>query len=1406
MKPTKSKDIAVKTNKKLSQSKPKDPKPTGLTEKSEPRPRRERKSKDFSSRKMEDEPTKKPSATSHTEGKVSDKQKPKKERYKDKGKNPRNGPKGSLPVVPPVSPPLNPPTSGGPPKTPPSGGPNPPNTGGPVVGGKTTPNPQFFSISQWAQNVTVDVNQNDKPLMAFVLNNGLEHHPKKVMDANSHSISAFCRLYAQLFFLRAVGKNKRHMDILSWFGANRETKFNPQSHSVKASNLSISWSISPTVPVGGDEARNFHRTPFNRKIYDACVISDVYQAGVSPHRPLDPEWLLQLCEMVQDRSVYIIARKFEGEAGAEFYQNDGTSRTEGVWMRDRNQNIIFRPDASSPLYHPHPDINWLFQSRSYGGLAIAYQNTIGPFFIIKVTPEAILPIELIPNPPMQGKYVREMLSFSGNFSLVTYYVPFLKPFLSDSAKDTEIVYSRVIAAELAPKAALRSTAGYNLDTIMHSAQSSLEKDPEYLAIKQTFPEFASQIVRGTAYAALFKDREEKVFNLYQIKSTLMSTEQQLLDIRANKLEQDNYFPAYVLAATVGFIPPMIIGILKAFGMCKHVDVIKVFIEELIKLTPAGIIMPCYEFIKHKKILPFLMHLLTLGLQFFPIPLWLRFTISSNVHLLWNLLARNKGQLTLDEFRKVTDFICIGFAFMTGAHFAEGVHRLMRYGTNSVSKQIQTIWPSPQISPRKQQEEKGLMWQHFLRTIINGSFFTLFFLGRRFIIKNWDTLGPDVVVPAILYLDGSSPMLRRGVPENPLPVNVLLELPSKVVYKGITMVEKGFEFCKSLIKKYVPINFSSSGYTWEVAPMACDYFDYLPIGCLALLFGFLYKYFPVWKSKSPGSNHWSIFQEIRKTLKTYVVDDIGYEDITDNNILPPSQSLISTPPDNYRGSLKITLNGVELSAAEAMNITIQQEIPQSQNMIHCFLPTNALMYKPARTDHNLLVAITHRIHRPLELKFSVKTINARWKILGRLFSDMLLTIDSTLLPSIESIASKMGGMKKDRLLLAVKAVEEKGEYSKMKKEIHVKIDEIIKADGDLKPRAITNIDPKSQSLTLPWAYAAMEVLKRTFDGNKFKIGSTEFNFYIGSGMNAEQLAQLGERIRTEPTIAVAGDDSAASFFDSKTKRLRFVEADQTAFDQSEGEGALMLSALEWLSTIGVPWEIQQLWYAESCADYTSSGKTIKIKGKAGWQMPTGSSRTTVQNCVSTLIMYIHFFMNEFRFEDDVAAAGAELGFIVKAIHRQEFYGLTFLKGWWFPCKDRTVWLPLPSAILKLGKCMTNPTKIYKRTSYQISLQQIAYAISQSYSCVPDNYPILGPFLYKMRMLGLFSTNFDEQAYHYRPDLTGPSIEIDRDPIISLINQRYNIEVETIEKLILSIPKIPTFLFHPAFNLLKAVDYG
>jgi len=310
-------------------------------------------------------------------------------------------------------------------------------------------------------------------------------------------------------------------------------------------------------------------------------------------------------------------------------------------------------------------------------------------------------------------------------------------------------------------------------------------------------------------------------------------------------------------------------------------------------------------------------------------------------------------------------------------------------------------------------------------------------------------------------------------------------------------------------------------------------------------------------------------------------------------------------------------------------------------------------------------------------------------------------------------------------------------------IFLKGDEVLcpkEETGFLKPRTIKAVVPYIQASVALQIDSAIKVLKQAFRSS-YKINGVTCHFEMGSGKTA---SELGEWFTNSHDLLdfpdcvffiFAGDDTF--FMANLGGRKIYGEIDFSSFDRTQGVHALMAQYLV-LIDLGLDLRSIDFLIDSVIKPYYFEYKPLEIRDviKTPIQRSTGGPDTTIGNTLtnflSTLLFLTdskHLWLESFK---ELPAYQLSLGFYAKYNSSDSYLGLTFLKGSFFRTDDGNFcWLPLPSQVLKLGKMLNDPGKIFKHADGPMAWAMAAKALACSFGYVPYDYPILGPFLHKLK---------------------------------------------------------------------------
>ena len=523
----------------------------------------------------------------------------------------------------------------------------------------------------------------------------------------------------------------------------------------------------------------------------------------------------------------------------------------------------------------------------------------------------------------------------------------------------------------------------------------------------------------------------------------------------------------------------------------------------------------------------------------------------------------------------------------------------------------------------------------------------------------------------------------------------------------------------------------------------------------------------------------------------------------------------------------------------------------KNTVECdvFFPllvTNGLLWKPAVTPLNTVVALFFRTHRDPHVgfednpQFCLKARRQRWRSMGRLLAQWFFFVRERML-TIEECAKEMGKAGARLLQAALKLdegesaledlIDKQSKFRKSDETIpykEVAVDSVM-VFGEQRffiPRIITSYPTEDQVVLLPFARAVSDMLHMLGSFEEPVLlplhtakGVISLEIYYGGGLNSGALGRLGDRFLNSANIvlAVAGDDSLVSFgaHAGPLGVARYLENDFSMFDQSEDMGPLVECLREWGPAAGLSEQVIDILIRMCSSGYTIKWKNVHIKGEAGVQMGTGIAFTSVWNSINNIAAYLHFFRRLAAHDGDrfelVKTAMKEMGLKAKPVMTEEFLDVTFLKGWWLTDDEmKTHWFSLPSLIVKLGKAFNDPERVTKRKGRE-AYRMYARAVVLSLGTFPVNYPILGCFV--QRVLSLFAPdwqpNFPLVESWVRPVFDCAELsEIQYGQLIGKIERRYDLtdqDIDRVENLIGQIYDLPAFISDPAFLILRNVDY-
>jgi len=548
--------------------------------------------------------------------------------------------------------------------------------------------------------------------------------------------------------------------------------------------------------------------------------------------------------------------------------------------------------------------------------------------------------------------------------------------------------------------------------------------------------------------------------------------------------------------------------------------------------------------------------------------------------------------------------------------------------------------------------------------------------------------------------------------------------------------------------------------------------------------------------------------------------------TDTEVLPTTNPTLVAP--KIEGEMEIRVDGELVTAEQALELLSNP--PTATNRIFPVLITGSSLLQPANNEKNLLVALLYRLHKPTGLRELYDAFpmperhrltydecrDVAWDEVALMFAQVQLVPLPVDAETTWSEVRKKMGSRANRIMKAASALEQ-GETDCRGKEISLKWNETItqfKEFDDcvsIRPRAITNLHPSYHAACALISRDITKYFKALFYGLTIASQSSGkiMRLWYAAGYDAAGLDEIYRQIQgsTYVEVLACGDDTYVRMPDGTVNPY-----DVAMMDQCHSE-ASMGFYMGLLKLIGVPEDIRELLWEQCSCPYTICKGRLSVRGTAPFQLPTGFVQTTTCNTVQILMVFAFWHWTEC--DITIGMAAQSLGFkITDSEHINEV--ADFLKGWWVPAEEGMVWLPLPSAVIKLGKVMKNPIHMGMkrikgkkiRPPYHVAIAEVATEIALSLGHIPDNYPILGQLTKQLRFLGVVSdktmTGLSESVKPVRSP-----VNIRRSAVIAMMEIRYGLteaEIVQAELLIEKVQRLPAQVSHVVFDTLADVDYG
>lgn len=1243
--------------------------------------------------------------------------------------------------------------------------------------------PEFRDICDWASARKCVVSKADSKACDYMISLGWPVEPSSSRMSSLHPISHTAREIVVLKVLMTEGKNEKVLTVLDWYGSNRNQKLTPQHPPnglvqvgtgsrprwLRSSEaLCVRFVNAPDTPVQGDRGRSFgnKRVALHADdVFDYAMVQDVYFDSVDQDMALSTKTIRHLATMTRTGHVYLCVRLFAGEAGSDAY---GPDLEEGVWFRQQDGDILFSPDRATQPYPAHGDLHWL-QYRHYKGIDVTMLDKIGPYWLLRCTVGYDGGLELRNQVPLTPLITKEVINSHGPWVQFLLKTPVLRHlgmmsgYIRGDEKTVEVYVCHAVAGALNVIFSNRVPSGPMMDSVVHKTSSMLMARTDMQEIASRFPEVYREILYGTVFYAMYANRVKIADMMASLRSGFAEKEVKLIQSRAtaNVWSTMNNLAGvrrrqFLVAASAASV--FTVGFLWYKGYTPKN--LWNSIEWNVTRPLAQIVRVFFQASKRY---------MFSACDFLSTMTRLR-TVNDHVHK-DNIGVRFLRHPWGETYKKIENYIYEGIHDMSYQVASEN------YKANPSAYTQVSLIPG-QIDPNVEPHYGNYVHTMFLAPVYEE-------LCRWF-------------VPVIGEFIMGSEMAIHGIGGN---------------YVGAVGAFAFHTTMGSLHKRYSWKGlFAAMGLHIVWNTLVC--IQHTNVIMMNQIIAF---------ENLQAASLWDTFLSCRKLNLSYE-GAMGIATLPVGSTIPPYTSLASSGPEDFRGKIKIQVDNIDVTVETALDLLSVN--PREDNVIYPVLVTNGLLWEPANNEKNLLVAILWRTHQDpfVECDDSEKRWT-RWHSLSKDFSrcgifDRLVGN----LPTLAECAKLMG--KRGERILRADEMDQQGINTRLWKTISLKWNETLNIDKTLsevvtmKPRAIVNLDPIIHSRMSSYARACATILHERMNGQVHMWYGIPVRVFFAAGYTQKQLSSIVDVMGgTEVVLAVSGDDSVVCW-GSQAGILgleMYGECDQSQFDHTQDEGPQVIATDVWMSLMGLPRDFIDLCQYCCKAPYTARVGRLRVKGEAGVQMPTGITMTTVLNSLSTVFMYMWILKRQ---TSDIASAARELGFKTKYFGTEDVGQITFLRGWWRLSESgqRRVWMPLPSACLKLGKVLRDPIEICKykdpatrQTVWKTgpeAVRVVAFALASSYSTVPKNYPILGCFLHTLRRCGDKITHADlhQLDESWRPKLDDENV--DAEETMQAIAQRYDLtdnDIQRVSTLLDSVVELPALIVDPVFDVLKARDY-
>lgn len=346
-----------------------------------------------------------------------------------------------------------------------------------------------------------------------------------------------------------------------------------------------------------------------------------------------------------------------------------------------------------------------------------------------------------------------------------------------------------------------------------------------------------------------------------------------------------------------------------------------------------------------------------------------------------------------------------------------------------------------------------------------------------------------------------------------------------------------------------------------------------------------------------------------------------------------------------------------------------------------------------------------------------------------------------------------------------------------------------------PRALA-IAPKNTNMQAgPYILAAMEQFKVVFDETPLIGPAGEVRWLISTGRDPEEMNELLAKGRMMAwTLHTCGDDMYGTLPDQ-------IELDVRMADMLQGEWARRLEVAG-LKHLGVPEEVQELMGNQF-------DDALTWRHRDGWRLRVRRSPQRLTGGVDTSWGVTFVLGSALIFLVVHGCPASRLG-----IELQATFGIlvkwpahagppTFLRSWVVPTEIGPRLMRLPSAVLKAGKILSSPQKLFGKQA----LNKAAFALAMSLNDFPPNYPLVGALRTRLAELAVPTKKRVTSESYLKVPIEPVTWSCDRVYILAAIEARYGIsqnEIVRAEALIMAaVP--PAVIVDPVFDRLSQIDY-